>query len=665
MTTYPPDTSLYQRFKDSGNRYSVKCLATTDERGIKKCCDYCKREDHHKRAVSQGTFHEHHYVPIKNQSTIDTFYPHDFVDPNSVTLVTEDSLHDELAALVGRKNLSFATGASKEVYQLMLHSIQFGLKIANPGIKDSSVIAKQRFHTIGRDTLRTKMISVSDSVHRIAMKKFSEVVYAAVSIDAGALHSQKNLDFVLENPHAGLRPYPAFTVSLTDSDAPAYVIAISQGLNAINKYGIRIAAVVCDGLLAQKKAFDIGWEDSIRNRAKEEWLQQVLFIPCLCHRVSNAYKYNITHDVGLTQLVTTLYAISTYCRTNVKEIGAICPLHIDTRWICDYDILFFIRSRKEKLVRYGPIPQALDDLFRICVIFRALTLILEDPKRPHYESFHWLECAILALRELSVEIPMAKSFEECLSKYTLSAEDGGCWSLSYILTRAGQLDFHRRANTGVMTPKAEGYLKLFSVKGPKNIPDELQETEEAALEQLIAITQEHEAPDDEAEPPGQHSHLETGLNDPIVLLPSLAPQGQTQSAIETDEDYHVRHSNKKDHLTQAREYLLSVLRSLKFGDTSAKHIVAIFNTFADWRPDQIPISMMTNQDDFNWSGQRLHSKEWSPLADIAMRLHCCPCSEAECERTISAQRLILTSRRLHSKKRTIDARLTLMRALES
>ena len=54
---------------------------------------------------------------------------------------------------------------------------------------------------------------------------------------------------------------------------------------------------------------------------------------------------------------------------------------------------------------------------------------------------------------------------------------------------------------------------------------------------------------------------------------------------------------------------------------------------------------------------------WNTIAEIAVRLFCSPCSEASCERTISTQRLVLTARRMSSKKELFDARLTLLLGL--
>ena len=67
--------------------------------------------------------------------------------------------------------------------------------------------------------------------------------------------------------------------------------------------------------------------------------------------------------------------------------------------------------------------------------------------------------------------------------------------------------------------------------------------------------------------------------------------------------------------------------------------------------------------DYFWENIKRKDPLWNTLSEIAMRLHCSPCSEATCERTISSQRLILTARRMDSKKQLLDASLTLLRGL--
>ena len=63
---------------------------------------------------------------------------------------------------------------------------------------------------------------------------------------------------------------------------------------------------------------------------------------------------------------------------------------------------------------------------------------------------------------------------------------------------------------------------------------------------------------------------------------------------------------------------------------------------------------------FNWLNFR-SVKNMELLSDLALRLQSTGCSESACERIISAQRLILTPRRLRSTIQLIDSRLKMMR----
>ena len=62
--------------------------------------------------------------------------------------------------------------------------------------------------------------------------------------------------------------------------------------------------------------------------------------------------------------------------------------------------------------------------------------------------------------------------------------------------------------------------------------------------------------------------------------------------------------------------------------------------------------------DFNF---KINDENWGLFANICLRITCCTCAEASCERTISAQRLILTCSNLNMSKELMDARLKIMK----
>ena len=87
-----------------------------------------------------------------------------------------------------------------------------------------------------------------------------------------------------------------------------------------------------------------------------------------------------------------------------------------------------------------------------------------------------------------------------------------------------------------------------------------------------------------------------------------------------------------------------------------------FNSFVRNNED-IYSDQILSCGDYFWENIKFKNPIWNIISEIAMRLHCSPCSEASCERTISSQRLVLTARRMNSKKQLLDARLTLLRGL--
>ena len=89
-----------------------------------------------------------------------------------------------------------------------------------------------------------------------------------------------------------------------------------------------------------------------------------------------------------------------------------------------------------------------------------------------------------------------------------------------------------------------------------------------------------------------------------------------------------------------------------------------FNSFVENAKDPYKEQCLKNGDYF-WQHIRGINPIWDTLGEIAMRLHCSPCSEASCERTISMQRIVLTARRMSSKKDLLDARLTLLRGINT
>ena len=123
--------------------------------------------------------------------------------------------------------------------------------------------------------------------------------------------------------------------------------SIPKGLFPLTVFKIKIGSVVIDGQKAQKKAWSPKFKGSILFNQNIENSQNIIVIPCLCHRVHNAYKRVAKTNRMLK--VEILHSLSKTCRAKESSIGAVCPQHVDTRWANDYDIVNFIIKKR---IRY-------------------------------------------------------------------------------------------------------------------------------------------------------------------------------------------------------------------------------------------------------------------------------------------------------------------------
>ena len=117
---------------------------------------------------------------------------------------------------------------------------------------------------------------------------------------------------------------------------------------------------------------------------------------------------------------------------------------------------------------------------------------------------------------------------------------------------------------------------------------------------------------------------------------------------------------RKGLLTPAFNFIKEWSQRFMKDEFKRKMFYSLFNTFASSSDDALQISML-NEKHYNWINLRTASN-LKYIGDLGLRFDSLGCSEAACERTISAQRMILNSRRVKSKKELIDCRLKLMRS---
>ena len=244
--------------------------------------------------------------------------------------------------------------------------------------------------------------------------------FCAVAIDEGATFGDKNVIFNLENPLSQFKPFPICVLSIDNLKAGGYVKTISTAFLEISKYNIKIGSVICDGSTAQKKAFSYDWEHSLRHIKDASWMKEIIFIPCLCHKLNNAYKQTVIHDDDLNKLVNYIHQLINEARENKDHFPTKCPTFISTRWISDFELTTFILANRTNFYDQDLISHEISDLHQILQIFKTLVTIFDDPTTLFSEAFVFLERARMNFQELiDAGNIFAEKFYRTFLDYTL------------------------------------------------------------------------------------------------------------------------------------------------------------------------------------------------------------------------------------------------------
>ena len=423
-------------------------------------CDYEKRIDHHRNAVKAQKYHTCFWIPDKREYIRNYTQEATEIEPGVVSPIT---LFDELCILVGRLNLSLEAACSDTMYYFIRKCVSFGM-ILSQSYKDPEERFQYEFPQPKRDKFRQRFISLSYEINRKRMKQFTHT-YASISLDEGSTLKTPYLDYVLHNTKKKLGEYVADTREMTGGKAEDYIETIPKGLLYIEKYNINVSTVVVDGNTAQLKAFKKSFPKSLRY-SENPMIKHLIVVPCLCHRINNAYKFAIQHDSRFNSLIDRMREIASFLSESDSSFNK-CPKFIDTRWIYDFDILRYLKKNLEGINTFlekhekALITEDILDLENMLMILKKLILIFEDPNQSLSTSYKIIESALDAFEEaesISQNSDFYRQVRNSLKAYTINSKEGGLLLLSYVLTPEGLKDINDRKNG---SKRKKGSLKDF------------------------------------------------------------------------------------------------------------------------------------------------------------------------------------------------------------
>ena len=675
------DPHLYKVYPISQKKYNAECLGTFQKDGIEYRCSFSQRTDNLVNQIKKGIIHKCsdsiYKKPNKTTNSIADFFQNPDFDDNDEEQYSSAALNRKLIIFIARKNLSMKVGTSNEMYDLIKFAFCCGCAHGNP--KNIVESANSFIRSYKQEIMTKKMKEIANEIDEKAIKYFcGENMYTTVSIDEGSTKGRKMLDFCLENPFHSTKSYPAFTYVMSGIAADDYVVAITTGLTYLETKGVHFGAIIMDQSTAQVKAFKSDYMNSIRHRAKSEVIKTVLTISCACHKVQNTFRTTLERNSNLAVISDVIHSLSEDARDRAKEIGFMCPKHNNTRWIDDYSIMNFLYKHKAEIDDEYIDTTEFKYYFEICTIFKSLIEIFENPTVPLSEVYPYCLHAAYALSELFVRgNKIARPFIERINDYILNGKHAGQYALAFLLTPKGHSLARKLINGKYNNPNPKDikYLPKFKVKEGIDI-DSIEE----AFDEIMENAMEDLFNDENSQI--ELSEKQRDFNPPLeeILEPpndklTFNDQTEEESEEENKEDKNKKDSLLIDELFEVNidniiNYAINYLEeALSTTGVDEDNVNISRNLFVSWiELDNSPFSECDNEKGnktYDFAIVKILKNEWQYICDIALRLRSCPCSEASCERTISAQRLLLTAQRLRSSDETIDARLIIMKGFEN
>jgi hypothetical protein len=188
-----------------------------------------------------------------------------------------------------------------------------------------------------------------------------------------------------------------FTHSLTQIDQLDHnklCDLLENILSCVQRRQIQIGTIVCDGASYQIKALNFEDSESIQARNPEVPLfVRLIYIPCLCHRLNNAYDRLLRDSALLKAMIRALHDVARFCRKpkQRRALGAVCPEFIKTRWLYDDRLFEFILHHDDAINTLrdpgNPVPETSHDYSPLLSILFTLMTQLESSTVPLARAF--------------------------------------------------------------------------------------------------------------------------------------------------------------------------------------------------------------------------------------------------------------------------------------
>jgi hypothetical protein len=609
-------------------------------------CQYLKRRNHHFRSLANGVLHVCNFTQKEAIGPLDRIV-HELVAGEA------GEMWDLIVRFVGQANIPISTAASPEFHQIIKASFLPGFDRA---LKNPKANVDREFTMFfpprSATAVRGYVIQAASDERARLENELRENRFAAMTMDGGQISSLSLFITNLVAAHlsccftAGIAKIEKCHTHFTLRDF------LRDELQALADKGIIVSVITCDGASYQTKVLNYHERYSLNGAwtSHHPLFSRILYMPCLCHRLNNAYHRLVKVSHVFSEFIGSLRRLGVFCRkpNQRRRLGRNCPAFIATRWLYDFRILDFAIKNQTAINGLGdaahqvqPIFVALYDLLKL---WSELVTLLEGSScslSMAYPQIRITTEALAAIRDRQDEAEIREIYEiaiQLLYQYTIDSTYD-LLQFASVLTPGGrkeafhQLDLH----LGSVPPgHAALELKLVDFQGQladheveliineEAEPNEEEDDNEAADEQSVEV----DSP--------EFAHTETvTLHVPAARFSSTC----------------LPH--------RARVGLDRILDQFDLGEQSSQSARQVFNHYLTSVESSLGVMAAPDGTRYCWLSAQTGHEEWACLAEIALRLEPAICSEAPSERSIGQHRRFLLQHRARTNPDLLLARTTL------
>ena len=666
-----------------GRRVRYRCPdTTTDLFGrIKRCTFYCVKkkipmEHSHTYEVEENSNLGLHGADSEKLKGIDD------VNERTVGLVAKLALELDLPA---RR----VCGKPMEKFCLALMKIGWDLRQTHC----NALWFPAGFRLQSAKVLTRKMREIGLQRKADNLKVMKEIGYINMAVDAGTVSNFHALHAIATNPWRSAMPLLLGTHEIQRGfTSRKYTEFFSAVSHDILDERIEICGVVTDNLAAQIKGLN-NWIRDSDNRL----VKAVIPVRCLAHSINLAFTATERTNCYLRDLTSEISDVVKLLRTPAgrEALGRRCPSIVPTRWIYIVDVLkFFVDNRNDINLwlqqKQLAVTGSMISLYHITLPARLLIMALESKSSslcnviPHYREFIVLMEEVYKEDHVSENKQMADMFKDILvrtmARICVSAHDAII--TSYLLTVGGR-DEQRRMNEGVLTEGSDLFTlkwKCPSIRGARSsyqlstqrvydLPEVYGATEEQGEEDGTRReegglkeeeSEEEDVEEEECEEEGElgeADHQPSSRKATTAEWLSTANYQQVEGFLATksvDElfSYDIFPDIYETGLATLQRYA-----GLLHPDLSPEDVRERLNNFLFGDPAGTGLMHLFNKTpDLLWRNAHVIDR-WRKFSELAMHFVTLPCTEADVERLLSAQKDATGIHTTNVTAETVEARL--------